>query len=296
MQANKECIYVERPRPPSSAAALSARLASLEERYRALCEVDSVRGNAAGPGRPSYTAGNVIKPWHLPAPGIRSSSHLSLTPLNCSRSFTPENALNWENMLDFSQLPPPSPIPIQSEFKSDAVADPYLELTLTKTERKLLYVLPVPNSKFCLPLTNVWPDPRAYSTRLDLYWRECYRYTVPIKPTERFWENLEDPDFTRRPHACLINAMYLVALDFATAFPMDPVLDETGARFLDFKIPENLPTDHVLLARAQSHCAQSLADVDRLQDYIQASLLLAYWFFRHGRLMEGQYSMAAVSR
>lgn len=107
---------------------------------------------------------------------------------------------------------------------------------------------------------------------------------------------LEDPKPENRPHACVFNAMVLVARDLATSFALEPVLDETGARFVDFVMPESTPSDERLIARIQAQCTQSLADVDRLADYIQASLLLAYWYIRKGRVLEGQYSAAAVNR
>lgn len=125
--------------------------------------------------------------------------------------------------------------------------------------------------------------------------RESYRYAVAIKPLHII-DQLEDPNEANRPHPCVLNAMVLVAYDFAKTFPIEPILDDSGSRYVDFKIPDNIPSMDALLARTQAHCAQSLAHVDRLQDYIQASLLLAYWFFRNGRLLEGQYSMATVTR
>lgn len=107
---------------------------------------------------------------------------------------------------------------------------------------------------------------------------------------------IDDKDVSRRPHPCLVNAVVLVAQDFATTFPVGPVLDETGSRFVDFHLPDTVPSPDVLLARAQAQCIKSLAEVDRLQDYLQASILIALWFFRFGRLMEGQYTMASVVR
>ena len=131
--------------------------------------------------------------------------------------------------------------------------------------------------------------------RIGHFVREGYRY-INIYWPSKFLESLDDPDVSRRPHPCLINAVLLVAADFAVTFPVAPVLDETGSRFVEFAVPASLPSNELLLARAQAQRARSLADVDRLQDYVQASLLLALYYFRMGRLLEAQYSISGVSR
>lgn len=47
-QADRECVYLDKPRPPASAAALSAKLAGLEERYRMLSEMEAARTGQEG--------------------------------------------------------------------------------------------------------------------------------------------------------------------------------------------------------------------------------------------------------
>lgn len=233
LQAERECLYLDKPRPPASAAALSAKLAGLEERYRMLSEMEATRtGQGEGHGRITVS----------------------------------ESARNWVASLDYPTLPPVRPESVQPQ--SGALDDPYLEETMTKKERKLM---------------------------IELYQGQCYRYAVMITPSNLV-SRLEDPKPENRPHACVFNAMVLVARDLATSFALEPVLDETGARYVDFVMPESTPSDETLIARIQAQCTQSLADVDRLADYIQASLLLAYWYIRKGRVLEGQYSAAAVNR
>ncbi|KAG8914729.1 hypothetical protein FRC00_011277 [Tulasnella sp. 408] len=148
--------------------------------------------------------------------------------------------------------------------------DPWLDRTMGRSERALM---------------------------LKLYMREAFRYGVVLVPP-RLIEQVEDPDTQRRPHPSLFNAIILVARDMATMVPADPVHDPEATNNVegDFAIPESTPSDSELLARAQAHCSQSLGDVDRLQDYLQAMLLISYWFLRKGRLMEGQYSLAVVCR
>ncbi|KAG8918712.1 hypothetical protein FRC01_001692 [Tulasnella sp. 417] len=230
-QSERDCVYLDKPRPPSSAVALLAKLAGLEERYRMLSEMEAARTGQEG-----------------------------------GRIVVNESARNWVASLDYPRLPPlrPESVPPQP----GALDDPYLEATMTKKERKLM---------------------------IELYQGHCYRYGVTIAPSNLV-SRLEASNVAERPHACVLNAMMLAARDIATSFAPEPVLDETGARYVDFVMPESTPSEDVLLTRIQAQCTQSLADVDRLTDYIQASLLLAHWYVRKGRILEGQYSAAAVNR
>ncbi|KAG8897565.1 hypothetical protein FRC01_011285, partial [Tulasnella sp. 417] len=47
-QAEKDCVYVDKPRPPASTAALSTKLAGLEERYRMLSEMAAAKTGQEG--------------------------------------------------------------------------------------------------------------------------------------------------------------------------------------------------------------------------------------------------------
>lgn len=177
-----------------------------------------------------------------------------------------ENATNWVASLDFPSLPPIQPE--NSQPQPGALDDPYLEGRMTRKDRKLM---------------------------IELYLRECYRYSVCIVPSNLV-AKLDDPNPRKRPHPCVFNAMILVARDMATRLTVEPAPDETGSRPAIFVMPESTPSDSALISRIQAQCIQSLADVDRLLDYIQASLLLSHWFITHGRVLEGQYTSAVVNR
>lgn len=177
-----------------------------------------------------------------------------------------ENAVNWVASLDFPRLPPIQPE--NSQPQPGALDDPYLEERLTKKDRK---------------------------TMIELYLRECYRYSVSIAPSNLV-AKLDDQNPRKRPHPCVFNAMMLVARDMATRLTVEPAPDETGSRPVIFVMPESTPSEDALVSRIQAQCIQSLADVDRLLDYIQASLLLSHWFITHGRVLEGQYTSAVVNR
>ncbi|KAG8988173.1 hypothetical protein FRB90_002929 [Tulasnella sp. 427] len=177
-----------------------------------------------------------------------------------------DTAMDWDSSIDFPALPPVQSEPTQSQFS--ARDDPYLENRMTKKDRK---------------------------TMIELYLRECYRYSVFIAPSNLV-AKLDDPNPKKRPHPCLFSAMILVARDMTTRLSLEAAPDEHTARGSSFVMPESTPSVDELIARIQAQCTQSLADVDRLLDYIQASLLLAHWYITHGRVLEGQYTSAVVNR
>lgn len=90
--------------------------------------------------------------------------------------------------------------------------------------------------------------------------------------------------------------MILVAHDMATRLTLEATPDNISGQPPSFVMPDSTPSADELIARVQAQCTQSLADVDRLLDYIQASLLLAHWYIVHGRVVEGQYTSAVVNR
>ncbi|KAG8901065.1 hypothetical protein FRC01_009937 [Tulasnella sp. 417] len=241
----------------TSTSALEAKLADLEERYRILSELEGVQAHE-GPTSP----GNIVSlPVAPPNTLVANSEVIRNIP-------TEESARNWVASLELSN--PPSPEGENPETVSGNFDDPWLDRTMSKSERALM---------------------------LKLYMREGFRYGVALFPPNLI-EQMDDPDTQRRPHPCLLNAIILVAKDMATMAPADPVHHPGAPASMEsnFVIPESTPSDDELLASAQAHCSQSLGDVDRLQDYLQAMVLIGFWFLRKGRLMEGQYSLAVVCR
>ncbi|KAG8976793.1 hypothetical protein FRC05_003143 [Tulasnella sp. 425] len=242
----------------TTASALEVKLADLEERYRFLSELEG----AQRPDGPSTSSGNTTSlPVTLPNTLVASSEAIRNTP-------TAESARNWVASLELSELPS-----LDAEHTVTTpgnLDDPWLERTMGRSERIMM---------------------------LKLYTREAFRYGVALVSPSLI-EQLEDPDADRRPHPCLFNAIMLVAKDMATMVPADPIYDHDtpDSAEQDFVVPESTPSDGELLARTQAHCSQSLGDVDRLQDYLQAMLLMSYWYLRKGRLMEGQYSLAVACR
>lgn len=79
----------------------------------------------------------------------------------------------------------------------------------------------------------------------------------------------------RRPHACLINAVYLIACH------LTPSLAHHGDYFL---------------SRARAALTHALERADRLFNYIQASGLITMYLLGQGRVLEAYYLMGATSR
>ncbi|KAG8905511.1 hypothetical protein FRC01_008319, partial [Tulasnella sp. 417] len=116
VKSERDCVYIDKPRPPASAAALSAKLAGLEERYRMLSEMEAARTGQEG--------GRIV---------VNGTAFFHSSRLNNTIS---DSARNWVASLDYPTLPPlrPESVPAQP----GALDDPYLEETMTKKERKLM--------------------------------------------------------------------------------------------------------------------------------------------------------------
>ncbi|KZS98782.1 hypothetical protein SISNIDRAFT_499010 [Sistotremastrum niveocremeum HHB9708] len=92
----------------------------------------------------------------------------------------------------------------------------------------------------------------------------------------RFLASINGPP-KQAPHPTLLNAIYLLACHFSH----QPPLIQHEALFLE---------------RALSRLAEALERSDRLINVIQASCLLATYFFGKGRLLEGYYHASSASR
>ncbi|KAG8858544.1 hypothetical protein FRB96_005216 [Tulasnella sp. 330] len=123
---------------------------------------------------------------------------------------------------------------------------------------------------------------------IRIFFTGSQRLGCPILP-ERFFRRLTDPDPRRRPHPALINAMLLIGVAFTWWTP-----GYSTAKVHD--LPPTTPPAETLLARAQVYLNESLSNMDRLQDHLQAAILLSYFFFQQGRLEEGQIISASNSR
>ncbi|KAG8888812.1 hypothetical protein FRB98_006708 [Tulasnella sp. 332] len=92
----------------------------------------------------------------------------------------------------------------------------------------------------------------------------------------RFVASLALP-LNQRPHSALLNAIYLLGSHFSK----NPQLSQYEALFL---------------TRTRRGINHALENADRLLDFLQASCLLAWYFFFKGRLLEGHYHASAAAR
>ena len=81
----------------------------------------------------------------------------------------------------------------------------------------------------------------------------------------------------QQPHPALIHTMCLLGCHLSRTQPM-----------LQYERP--------LLKQSQQLLAESLENSDRLVNYIQASCLLAVFFFSKGRLLEGYHQVCSTAR
>ena len=92
------------------------------------------------------------------------------------------------------------------------------------------------------------------------------------------------PDEAQRPHPILLQCMTLLGIHFECTVLKSS--DEMGRRSLMV----------ALLPQIQRGLFDALAQMDKLLDYITASNLLAYWYYRENRLQEGQYLATTTAR
>jgi hypothetical protein len=81
----------------------------------------------------------------------------------------------------------------------------------------------------------------------------------------------------QQPHPALLDAMYLMACYFS-------------------RLPHYASQEHYFLQRALTGISSSLQDSDRLIQIVQASCLIAIYFFSRGRTLEGYYHSSAAAR
>ncbi|KAG8979859.1 hypothetical protein FRB90_007863, partial [Tulasnella sp. 427] len=123
---------------------------------------------------------------------------------------------------------------------------------------------------------------------ISIFFTGSQRLGCPLLP-HRVFARLRDPDESKHPHPALVNAMLLVGRAFTCWTPGYSTAEK-------HHLPATCPSAEVLLAKTRAHLTEALSQVDRMQDYLQASILLSYYFFQTGRLQEGCDISAANSR
>ncbi|KAF8344123.1 uncharacterized protein EI90DRAFT_3028344, partial [Cantharellus anzutake] len=124
------------------------------------------------------------------------------------------------------------------------------------------------------PIITSTPEGQNYLLTLFLnYRRRCYFDVHP----QRFLASLQDPDPQKRPHPCLMDAIYLLGCYLSRD-------DELKAH------------EVVLLSRARQGLCDSLEHSDRLWNFVQASCLIAFFLYQNGRFIEAYHQTCQVAR
>lgn len=111
--------------------------------------------------------------------------------------------------------------------------------------------------------------------RLDIFFAHRHQCSFDVH-IGRFKAALLLPS-ARRPHPSLVDAIYLLACYFSRS----PPLTELEPHFLK---------------RSLRGIAEALQNSDRIVHVLQASCLLACYFFWHGRTLEGYYHSSIAAR
>ncbi|KAG8937081.1 hypothetical protein FRC02_006281 [Tulasnella sp. 418] len=121
---------------------------------------------------------------------------------------------------------------------------------------------------------------------IDIFFEKSLGYLLLVPP-ERFYDDIHNADPKHQPHPALIYAMTLVGIECsAIRAVVEPGFHPSSAP---------LKAD-VVLTLARKHLDASLANADRLLDHLQASILVAFWLLRQGRLQEAQYMTSTNAR
>lgn len=132
------------------------------------------------------------------------------------------------------------------------------------------------------------PDTFQTHHRIRIFFTGSQRLGCAILP-HRFFTRLAHRDKDQQPHPVLTTAMLLVGSAFTEWTP-----GYSTAQKHD--LPPTCPSIPVLLAKTQAYLTDALSQVDRMLDWLQASILLSDFFFQQGRLAEGEFISATNSR
>ena len=94
----------------------------------------------------------------------------------------------------------------------------------------------------------------------------CFHYHQPT-----FAVRLASPEVERQPHRALLEGMYLLACYFSSHWRSSKSLGHLEEHFL---------------SRARHALTESLAFSDRLQDFMQGSILVSKYLLLRGRYLE----------
>ncbi|KAG8927634.1 hypothetical protein FRC01_007141 [Tulasnella sp. 417] len=239
-----------------------------------------------------------------------SSSNASWTSATSGLSSTAPNG-NWLDILPQADPTPMFPVDPIASYSSAAPMD----VTITPAALTPNSFIPRPtmasnfspspslstavstghSSSVSSPPSTSWEDDVRFSTLdltrtgdvddvppeisrqlLNIFMQHRRQCMFEVHP-DRFLQAVNSPDPSQRPHPALVNAIYLLGCHFAPK--------STVSQY-----------ENIFLARTRKGINASLENADRLLNFLQASCLLAWYFFFKGRLLEGHYHASAAAR
>ena len=114
----------------------------------------------------------------------------------------------------------------------------------------------------------------SLTSRLDIFFAHRHQCGFDVH-VDRFRASMSSPP-AQQPHPALLDAIYLMACYFSQ--------------------PHYAAQEQHYLQRALSGISSSLQDSDRLIQIVQASCLIAIYFFSRGRTLEGYYHSSTAAR
>lgn len=274
--AQADCQYVilpqrPRPRPQMTAGeALTAKLARLQEQYQSLLsKVASSSSNGPHPTAPTAADPQLTR---------STTRHSRASTGGSSETEYGEYAgISPGSSSTLSTRASHSPTPSHGSSNGQPPVGPYPMLGSMPIHDPLIRAIRVQDM-----------PPADRDKVIQIFFTGSQRLGCPLLP-ERVFARLRDPDPSRHPHPALVNAMLLVGQAFTSWTPGYSTADR-------HHLPPTCPSAEVLLAKTQAYLNEALSHVDRMLDYLQASILLSYYFFQTGRLQEGSMISSANSR
>ncbi|CAL1703325.1 unnamed protein product [Somion occarium] len=277
MKANREaeCQYHDK-KQISRTQLLQQKVAKLEARLREL-ESEQSDSSAGSSPSPSFSSSSSDVGLHDPPLGV----------LVGSPSATPD----WEsNLFDETAFPELSTPFFDSLISGSSSSDIGSFSGLLDTPANFQGGSPLPNVSYPYGHGNAIAGPSSSSanwwenastlchnklTLLDIFFAHRHQCAFDVH-VERFQASLSLAP-QDQPHPALVDAVYLMGCYFSRS-------------------PNYTPLESHFLKRALAGISEALQENDRVINVLQASCLLALYFFGRGRILEGYYHSSIAAR
>ncbi|KAH9935814.1 hypothetical protein B0H21DRAFT_780844 [Amylocystis lapponica] len=282
---SSECRYHEK-KHTSRTQILQQKVAKLEARLK---ELESEQADSsASSSSSSSSAGDAP---HMHTTPFEDPFSSPSDYFMAGSSTTPSSA--WQQSSSFQQpfsdaasvFTPPLTSSSSSEslWSSQFLDVPLsLEASITSPGSSHINLASLTSTSDCTPPNgglDWWDDHNSFCdnkrTLLEIFFSHRHQCAFDVH-TDRFKASLSAAS-NRRPHPALMDAIYLLACYFSRS----PRHSELEAHFL---------------GRALQGISDALCVSDRVVHVLQASCLLAVYFFCHARILEGYYHSSIAAR